>query len=176
MTDIPVLRPEDMVVLRTNADDKSYENIYLNASAEHIDGDYRGTIAIGREIKMPGCDPDRVYRRYEMPARVHVSRSGRDDTVPGHARYSAAASHYQTSDRSALRTLANMVKSGDSVTINFLIGNSSDTLTDAGLTHDECYLTVYRRKGTSNTWKVIGDVYVDDIVAPVDSSARMGYR
>lgn len=87
----------------------------------------------------------------------------------GSRRFVATQTHYSSSDRSLLRSLASIIKVGDDLVASFILDNSSDYTKNAGLGQDECYIVVVRNG------KIVCDLYVDDIVGP-DNSVRMGYQ
>ena len=74
--------------------------------------------------------------------------------------------------RPEIATWTKILREGDALVVEFLVGNNNETLRKAGLSHDEAWLGVYRDKADRKMAQV-GRYFLDDTIAPVWSSARM---
>lgn len=70
-------------------------------------------------------------------------------------------------------TFADMLRPGDDIVALFVLGNNSETLKSAGLSHDEFKLEIIR---TTKSGSRSMTFWIDDIIVPEHSSARMATR
>lgn len=70
-------------------------------------------------------------------------------------------------------TVLEFLRVGDELIARFVLGNNSETLKDAGLSHDEFKVEIVR---TGKTGSRRFTFWLDDIIAPTHSSARMATR
>lgn len=65
--------------------------------------------------------------------------------------------------------LRNVLRAGDELLVTFRLGNDTETLRKAGLSCDECFLTIVRKD------KAVATGLIRHLVAPVTSTARMAW-
>lgn len=70
-------------------------------------------------------------------------------------------------------TVLGLLRVGDELIARWVLGNNSDTLKAAGLSHDEFKLTIVRTTKTGSRQMTF---WLDDIITPEHSSARMATR
>lgn len=169
MTMIPV-SDEFVAALR---EAPKHRDTYVRVRCQSTDTDSgaKSTVVdVCRQLELPGCDPDRVLHTVSTPAAERIETY--DGTAANY--WVAVGQHYMSEDRSPVRTLAALVKPGDALIAHFRIGNTNSYLRDAGLSLDECWIVVYRRKGDG--WRIVGDVTIDYRATKGDRMGRMSYR
>ena len=112
--------------------------------------DGKTTVRCVRETKNPGpFDPkERTYTIEHCDSRV-CDYDGHRWTADEGA-YACYASAYggKHNEASSFTTAAALIRPGDHLTLKWVAGNNNDYLRDAGLTHDELYLSIHRGKRT----------------------------
>jgi hypothetical protein len=74
--------------------------------------------------------------------------------------------------RMEVHTWTKILREGDDLAVEFIIGNNNDSLRKAGLSHDEAWLTVYRLNAAGRN-VAIGKYFLDDLTTDVWSPIRM---
>jgi hypothetical protein len=140
---------------RHSADDGTTPPTFMSASVEVI---------------VEYVQPRKIVRHeVALGAHPRISNHGGDRRAAN--RYVATQTHYRSSAISAMRSLANIVREGDELSVEFHISNNTETLRSAHLDADSCDIIV-ARKG-----KVFAVVHVDHNVFPEGSAVSMSdYR
>lgn len=76
--------------------------------------------------------------------------------------------------RPTVSTFVRSLRAGDSLTLKWIVGNNNQTLTEAGLAHDEFYVVVHRP--TKAGRYVVNTYWLDSVIAPKGSTARLATR
>lgn len=122
-----------------------------------------GKVTLHTDVTLPeGFDPPYSSLRISAPAYSKVNTY---DGTRGAKRFVASQTHYR-SDKGLLTSLANVARVGDELAVRFVIGNQTETLTGAGLSHDTAFVQLFRNN------KFVAEFYVADVIAPVGSFAR----
>lgn len=72
--------------------------------------------------------------------------------------------------RFEVKTWLKVLREGDDLVVEFLVGNNNEVLDKAGLSKDEAWLTIRRASPAPHA---VGKYFLDDSTVPVYSSARM---
>lgn len=117
-----------------------FPNFALVAEVRHTGGERTGNLIVHQIIDQPeDCTPSTVTRTHAIATevRMEIYRTYIAKRIV------ASQSVYRTSI-SAAHSLARILRDGDTIQTFWLIGNDSENLRDAGLTHDTCTIRVYR--------------------------------
>lgn len=74
--------------------------------------------------------------------------------------------------RFEVKTWLKVLREGDTLTVEFIAGNGSETLRKAGLTMDEAWVWIYRTDRTGRN-VAVGKYHLDETITGVWSTARM---
>jgi hypothetical protein len=74
--------------------------------------------------------------------------------------------------RMEVHTWVKNLREGDDLVLEFFVGNNSDVLRKAGLSHDLAWLTVHRKNAAGHNMAV-GKYFLDDLIVDVWSPVRM---
>lgn len=114
-------------------------------------------LRVWEKLRQPeGFEPSWIERRTEVPVNGHIERY-RDESPD---RYICSRSLYISSPFDGVRAILRNVRDGDELHLRFLIGNDTDNLRNAGLSHDVCTLAHVR------AGKVLAVAPFDDRIAP----------
>lgn len=187
-----ILTDETVKVIRKAAKDGNYDNSYYVVAVtrrEHptvdpshdgqsgrsdIPGTQTSWLRISRTHRQPaGAEPSEVRYDTEIPTLGAIAIYGESETCkalrswsnPVGFRIVASQACYISEKTSIVKSLASVVRAGDQLEIAWVLGNDTDNLRNAGMTHDLCYIRVIRNE------KYLVEFILDDAICPVGSTA-----
>jgi hypothetical protein len=147
---------ESAKLLRSVAKNTTFSTEYSLAGEWTRDNGY--TLRVWEKVRQPeGFTPDYTERRVDIPVE---GRTERYRSEPEIDRYICSRSMYVSNRYDGVRAILGNVREGDTLSLQFVIGNDTDNLRNAGLSHDTCSLA-HVRNG-----KVLAVALFDDRVAP----------
>lgn len=162
-TTYPEVTADDIKALKTVARSKSRVDAYLLAEA----GEYvthpgqTALVTLGVTERREGYEGE-LTKFYKIPATSKIENYGGARREA--KRYVASQTHYYFSGtHSVLRSLANVLRPGDRLIVHFVLSNHTAYLSDAGLEHDQCFITVVRNE------QEFASFLLADLIAPASS-------
>ena len=119
---------------------------------------------------------DKVYGRHELRANIEVSgqfndygKNSRELPIRECFAYCGSAKFIPE-----LQSVIGLLRAGDKLTLVWTANNDSETLIDAGFSHDSLSLMIHRE--TKSGRPKVMQFTIDDSVCPINSTARMCRR
>lgn len=149
-TDLTALTADQLKSIRRIANRKGYATDRWLRVTYTPDAGY--VVDVCERERFDGAVPgaDEILREVRIPAKGHFSRydsEGNNVRSKESVRVCATQTAYYSDNTqaSAVRSIANVAKPGDSLHVKFVIGNSTDNLRKASLQQDEAYVSVVRK-------------------------------
>jgi hypothetical protein len=161
----PTLSDDDVKFLRW-ARKQSRASVYVQWTPHTQEGYAKVTVEVRREV--PGAT-EAVYSEHNrvLPLTGWVERYSRNDGPCTFSGLDMSPTSYYGHTGTILNLLDVGAREGDTLRVYFVIANDSDNLRNAGLSHDQCYLTL-ERKGSRK-----GQFLVDDRIHRLGDTAGM---